>query len=354
MRVKNSAVFLLLFLFVFHTIFFAARSSGCHIRSINESAIETKISEIKKSLKVNTALRYTILGAGTTAGVAATAYTLYDWFGAKNCITDVQVAVGKVLPCVDSTLVALGVLKAALQPIIDCMKNLKERVEGVEGAQQKIQDKKWSGLFQFGKRFIAFGLHSVGSVLMWNFVTNAQHYCRTIFKSRDLKWFIAMQTHLGSFIEYEDMEGFSNERFNEGTLLRELKGIAKLFDEEVSGDANKIDLLSQMLWSVSESLIDEVTVVVAFMQHFVTTALIPVFHEDVAMAAKESEAISYSHFLCSHANAFAHSVEQIIEKKLSISLEKTDSQTIVQKFIADFTNMLVGFNRIMIKYKITL
>lgn len=332
---------LLLVLFLSQTVT-GAESVKYQIPRIDDASIEAKIPGIEKMLKRNNLLRKAVIGIGATAAVGG--YILYKWWATKEPISDLQVQLDKAIPGADSTPVTFDTLRAALKPLTD----KSAAIEKALGAlQQKLQGAQWTGWFRFAKAAFLFGLQTVATSIIWNQIIISQRYCRTVFKDRDLKWYLAMQSHLGTFICFEDMEGNPHERFNEAKLLLELDGIAQLFDEEVSGDAQKTDELAQMLRSASSALIDEITGVIAFMQHTVSNVLtLAVDKDDESMKKELSEASSYVHYLCAHTNTFAQSIENIIQNKLGSPTQKGGAYNTIRKFITDFKAMVSGFNRV--------
>jgi len=317
---------------------------GYDIPRITEDAINAEIPGIEKVFTNNDILRKALFGVGVAAVAGGTAHILYRWFFAKSSTAPVSELARQVKDLIDK-----GNQSEAIKVIA-------EKLSSVEATTKVLRQKLQSGFslknyfnstfFSTAKSFVVFALHSIATSVIWNQVIKTQRYCQTIFKDRDLKWYLAMHSHVGTFISYEDMEGNPRERFDDAQLLQELKGVAKFFDQDISGDKEKTEQVVQMIRSVTTSLVEEITRVIAYMNYTASTIFDKVIVKDEVKAQKKSEALSYAHYLCSHANTFAQSMEESIEKKINDPRQKGDMLTVVNKFANDFKTMVIGFNRI--------
>ncbi|TET05832.1 hypothetical protein E3J79_04105 [Candidatus Dependentiae bacterium] len=329
---KNKIAFLSLFLLFFSCSLLSAIQY--QLPRINEAAIEEQVLNIEKNFKRNSVLRYVVLGTGSVVTTAVTSYLLHhfyhSWIVLPKVLEDIAKDFQKLIEKVrqssdtDNTPVTVGAIRPFLNKIEDLRKVLIDKLKGL-----KSEESSWI-------------LQTIGSALLMNFLSNTIQNCQNVFKNRDFKWFINTQTHVGSFMEYEDQESESNEQFTGGLLLQELKISAKSFDElEFPDDSKKGIQNTTMLCSVCSSLIKELITIVAFMRYTINTKLIS--------SSFKSDAECFEYYLIEHTNRFCQTIEHIIAKKIDQPQQKTEAYTMVMKYVADIENTIIGFVRVTIE-----
>lgn len=335
MKVHKTNLFFVFFLFVNHLLF-AQAASGYQLPRIDEVAVEKQIPAISRMLKRNTIARYAILTGGVAVGAAATTYLFYKWFYSPVKEVDLETLIHEVSKNADDA----PVQNRDLKKVVEALNKVKEKLDVSLG---DINQKKWPWILRSGWFMAKFGIQTIASVFLWSLCSTVERYCGFIFKPRDAKWFISMQTHICSFSIREDLGGVSHEQFAEGSLLEELKRSAKTLDElETTTDARMVEQSVQILCSASSSLVQEVTRVIAFMQHIINTRTI-----ELKLALLKSDAECFVHYLMDYTNSFCMAIESLIINKMEHPDQKSNLHDAVQKWAADFKNMVNGFARVI-------
>jgi len=335
MKVQKNSLFFIFFLSVNHLLF-AQAASVYQVPRIDGVAVEKQIPAISRMLKRNTIARYAILTGGVAVGAAATTYLFYKWFYAPWKEVKLEALIHEVSKNADDAPVQNGDFKRVLEEF----NKVKEKLDV---SLEDINQKKWPWLLRSGWFMAKFGIQTIASVFLWNLCSTVERYCGFIFKPRDVKWFISMQTHICSFSIREGLGGVPHEKVTEGSLLQELKRSAKTLDElETTTDARMVEQSVQILCSASSSLVQEVTRVIAFMQHIINIRTI-----ELELALLKSDAECFVHYLMDYTNSFCKAIESLVTNKIEHPEKKSYLSDAVQKFVVDFENMVSGFARVI-------
>ena len=336
MNMNKQTTFFLFVLFCGHVVSTSLISASYTLPRINETAIKRQIPSIKRMLRRNTLVRYGTLTAAAAAGTAATFYLFRNWFTGPQQAPQPQPA-----------------------PTEAGQDGLAERIQQLENDLFYVRQARTAGQLPFplnwAKTIGIFGLQTAGWIVLYNSIQKIQRHCNNvIFKPRDLKWFITMQTHIGLFIEFEDANGVTHEQFYEGRLLTELRQMAKLMNTvQGATDTRENEQVAQLFCSVCSSLVKEVTYVIAFMQHIINTKLL-VSPQEIRLSSFRSDAECFAHYLMNYTNTFCQTVEQMVASKLAHPNQPIDACNAVQKFVSDLKGMIDGFTRILEEAEITL
>jgi len=163
-------------------------------------------------------------------------------------------------------------------------------------------------------------------------IAYGNRYYVNVFREHDLKWFVTVGSHIGNYVTFENEEHDFEERFREGSLLNELRGIAAIYDKNPQVEQSKV-----MLVSGCKTLVSEVAGVVAFMHFMIDSRQLD--------SADISEAEIYGCHLINSLHTLCSQVESSVN---DASIKKQDhiSQSL-QTFVVDFKTMVRGFTRII-------
>ncbi len=313
------------------------------IERIEDSSVEAKMSGIEKVVKHNDIIRKVLYGAGFLAVAGGTVRFLYSWMSLNKAqipesewlsYTKQQWAKGNKTEAYTMIADKLALVDAVAR-------NTANKVQ----MKFNLTDYFGSSAFSIAKSLIIFGLNTIATSLVSSQVLRGQRYCRTIFKERDIKWYLALHTHLGCFTSYYDVEGNPREQFEMGQLFKELKGIAHTFETRDAVSTEQADELLIIIRSVSSAIMREITRVIAYMNYMCRLLDGAEICDDLKKGI-QAEMSAYSTYLCSHANTFAKKMEDIISNKVENVLKQHELEKVVCKFINDFNNLVSGFNRL--------
>jgi len=298
------------------------------LKRIRPSDVKAKITDIEKSIKRNTYLRYTLLGVAGAAFTGLMGYNFYNWFIKKEPSEPV-VTIEELQKDVNKEDMSPAEMASNQGKIVAFMKKhfLNDMPKWYDFGYSKLP---------FPIRFV---VSTVGSIYVWNSFSSMQRYVNNVFKARTVKWFVTMQTRLGTFWEFHDVNGIPHEKFNEGEILRGLRINAEYLDSiDENTDEKEKEQILKIICSSYSSLIKEIPALIAFMKHTI----------DVKMNKHErkSEIESFAGFMRVDTNAFGKDLETMIAAKQANSQEKTTAVKCVTMYLNKLQHNISEFARI--------
>jgi len=341
---KNFLFILYVFSFVCSGYFFAENSVSVQIPRITDELVDERIPAVEKLLKQSDIIRKVIFYGGAAVAIGGAAHIFYSWFLAQPTVfpsSDFGSALKKVAES--------GKLPDAFKQVGDGVAACTKEIDGLKAQVQTCwRLKEWlkGSIFSKAGSFIKFAINSIATSVVLSQITNAQRYCKSVFKERDLKWYIGMHTHLGTFMTFDDIGGNPRERFDNGQLFQEFKSMAQLLERDLSSSNCDSDKLVSVVQSISKDVMKEVTQVLAYMKYTATNVFSKTELDETTISQKQSEALSYCYYVSSYFNECADAIEKLLQKKMNNSLQKGEAINTIQKFINDFKVSVIGFNRI--------
>jgi len=298
------------------------------LKRITNSDVNAKIVDIEKSIKRNTYLRYTLLGVAGAAFTGLMGYNFYNWFLKET----------PAEPFINIEELEQNINKQDLS-----LDEIASNNRGHFGLFKKYWDNMVPRWYDFGYSKlpgpIRFVVSTIGSIYVWNSFASLQRYVDNVFKPRTVKWFVTMQTRLGTFWEFYDVNGIPHEKFNEGEIVRGLRINAEqldLIDEDT--DVHEKEQIIRMISSSYSSLIKELPGLIAFMNHTIEQKMKD--HE------RKSEIESFAGFMMIDANTFCKDLQTMIDAKQNNSQEKTTAVTCVSTYLNKLLHNINEFARV--------